>query len=123
MEDHLDKILYLIIGIAYMIFSKSKNRNTEQPPEADMPEDLLPPAAPATDWIDAGEQAVQEAPATTLYPQATRTKASPTPVHPKPHNTSQKQPQPQIKRLLSQYSGWKKAMIMHELIRPHAYIA
>ena len=122
MEDHLKTILYLVGGVIYFLLTNTRGRKAEQPPAEDMPEDLLPPAAPAPDWVDAGEQAVQEAPATTLYPQATGTKASPTPVHPKPHNTPQKQPQPKIERVLSRYSGWKKAMIMHELLRPHTYI-
>lgn len=113
MEEHLDKIVYLIIAFVYTIFSHGRKRDTAVPPAKDGAEDLLPPSVPA--W-----GATQEKPATTPYPQATPPALSP--VYPQPHSTpkaaAQQQSQPTKDRVLSRYSGWKRAIVMQEIMRP-----
>ena len=127
MEDFFVKIFFLIIISAVpAILRHLKKLDTEEQPAEDRPEDFLPPSASEPNWGDAGEEAAQEVPPNTLYPQATTTPTASSPVHPKLHSTpqaaSQKTVQPKIDRVLRRYSGWKKAIIMHELIRPYNYI-
>ena len=128
MEDSFFKILCLIIIYAVpAILRHLKKLNTEAQPAEARPEDFPPPLASAPDWGDAWEEAAQEAPANTLYQPAPTPPTAASPVDPKLHSTpqatSQKQVQPKIDRVLHRYSGWKKAIIMHELIRPYNYIA
>ena len=117
MEDHLDTILYLVIGIFYVIFSNSKKYVTEG-----MPEEGLPPSPGGPvwegDWDEASditvrnqEEVVQATPASFLRTQATDT---PTSVKSEPASKTSS-----TKRILSRYTGWKKAMIMSEILRPH----
>ena len=125
MDENFTKLLSLIIGIAYMVFSHSRNRPAEEPMEDAMPdEDLLPPEAPASDWIEAWEEVPEASPISTPYPSTTVATPSPAPARAKPPSmppaATPPPPQRAVARVLSRYKGWKKAVVMSEIIRPHA---
>ena len=113
MEDHFDKILYLIIGILYIIFSHSNKHAPEEQPIEEA-EDTLPPLPSASDWGDRWDQRretttpvwdkkIEIAPAPNLQPK---------PALPlKPATTT---------RRLNRYNGWKKAIVMSEILRPYS---
>lgn len=119
MEDGFDKLLYLLISILYAIFSYGKKRTRQKPDEIP-----LPPSTAAPDWEDdwdeeiemitpAWEETVEEAHASIHHPPAI---TSAFPVQPKP---SAVQSQPKIEQVLGRYKGWKKTVVMSELIRPY----
>lgn len=104
--DHLDKIVLIIAGIVWV------SRYVDWVFRGDAEER---PAQEVPAW-----GATQEKPATTPYPQATPPALSP--VYPQPHSTpkaaAQQQSQPTKDRVLSRYSGWKRAIVMQEIMRP-----
>lgn len=118
MEDHLDTLLYLLIGILYAIFSASKKFITEESPG-----ERLPPSTPAPAWQDDWDEEVEivaptqeEAVQAPLAPPILHAQAIPSiPSQDKPLAVSK---QPSIERFLSRYKGWKRAVIISELLRP-----
>ena len=115
MEDGLDKLFYLLISIIYAIFSYSKKQARKEPPEVSLPPDTTVPNW-KDDWDEevamttpAWEEAIQETPAPIHHPPTV-------PVQPRPPAARR---QPKTERVLGRYSGWKKAAVMSEIMRPY----
>ena len=130
MQDYFNALFsYLVWGIIlWRLFSvvykfikflfEPASQHAEQPSAEERPTAPLPPVGrPSTDrapttWPAApqatpptqpGLQAAMTAPLQRMTPQP----------------TAQKRPCKQTDRVLSRYSGWKKAMVIRELIQPY----
>ena len=122
MEDHFDKLLYLVVGVIYFYLHKAKNRNAEKQTIPDTPSER--PSAPttSTDWENTWGNDAQNAPV--KKPLRQTAMAAKRPLLPE-HNTAtypaaQQLHGKKIDSVLRRYGGWKKAMIMHELIQPYS---
>jgi len=121
MEDHFDKLLYLVVGIIYFFLNKAKNRDADERPVTDKPSERRPAPTTSTDWADTWRNDAQEAPVKRPLLQTSIAKVLPSPVHSSTTQPTDQQPRgKKIDRVLRRYSGWKKAMIMGELIQPYS---
>jgi hypothetical protein len=124
MEDHFDKLLYLVIGVIYLLFfNNAKSDNASKRTEADEPSEHQPAPTANPNWTNTWENKAPRAPVERkTLPRAVTKKASPYPVHRSTSQlaTQQLPPSRKIDRVLHRYSGWKKAVIMAELIQPRA---
>jgi hypothetical protein len=108
MEDQFDKLLYLVVGVIYFYLHKAKNRNAEKQTIPDTPSER--PSAPttSTDWENTWGNDAQDAPVRKPLLQTTT------------HPAAQQPHGKKIDSVLRRYGGWKKAMIMRELIQPYS---
>lgn len=105
MEDGFDKLLYLVISILYAIFTYSKKRTRRESPETH-----LPPSTTAPAWEEAVKK---ETPLPVHYATVKTPSAS---ILPSAPSAAQ---QPPKKRILGRYKGWKKAVVMGEVMRTY----
>jgi hypothetical protein len=121
MEDHFDKLLYLIGGIIYLFLNNAKSRHAERQTIENKDSESQPAQVAHTNWPDTRNREVQETLVKKLPQQPTIAKRklpseNDTTIHPptqKPHGK-------RIDRRLRQYSSWKKAIIMGELLQPRS---
>ena len=119
MEDHFDKLLYLIVGLIYFFLNHARSSDTEKQTIEDRPSGPQTVPTTNTDWSNTWEDKTQKAPIRKFRPQPITKKKPSLPVHHTTQLATQKQPGQKINHALRRYSGWKKAIIMSELIRPY----
>ena len=116
-------LLYLVGGIVYVVFFQEKTRKeaskTPLPPSTEASnweEEFVMPRSPVDDWgkaavitTSAEEETIEEAPTQLDAPLAAA-------VQPPSSNIRSR---PKIERVLGRYSGWKKALVMSEIMRPY----
>jgi hypothetical protein len=121
MEDHFDKLLYLVVGVVYFFLNKAKNRDAGEQPMTDHPPKYRPAPAASTDWENTWASDTQEAPVEKSLLQTSIAKRPLLPEHhTATHPAAQKPQGKKIDRVLRRYGGWKKAVIMGELIQPYS---
>ncbi|MEL6606908.1 MAG: hypothetical protein AAFP88_01495 [Bacteroidota bacterium] len=120
MEKDLYKLFYLLVSIIYAIFRRREKHTHQEPTETPLPTSTATPdwegdwdeeiemATP--DWEEAVEK---EIPLPVHYATAKTPSASVMP------STSSSSQHPLKKRILGRYKGWKKAMVMGEVMRPY----
>jgi len=122
MEDHFDKLLYLIVGVIYLFLNNSKSSNADKKTMVGTPSEHQP--APTTDknWPNTWEEKAPKARGIQKpWTQTVVKEMSPSPVrHTIPQLATQQPPSKKTDRVLRRYSNWKKAIIMAELIQPYA---
>ena len=121
MEEYFDKLLYLVVGIIYFALTNVKKQNTEERPATNTPS--VPPATPAarTDRVDMQGNQIQYVPQSAPLPQTSIAKTPLCLAHSTSTQSSiQQRPGKKTERIFHQYRGWKKAIIMSELIQPYA---
>ncbi len=117
MEDVFVRIFFLMLTLAIpAILNRLKRFGIEEQEAEDRAdEDFSPSSASIPAERNTQKEATQKIPVTTPP-------TSPHPLHAKANNapqlTSQQPVQPKIDRILRRYSGWKKALIIHEIMRP-----
>jgi hypothetical protein len=119
MEDQFDKLLYLVV--IYFYLHKAKNRNAEKQTIPDTPSER--PSAPttSTDWENTWGNDAQDAPVRKPLLQTAIAKGPLPPEHNTTTHPAAQQPHgKKIDSVLRRYGGWKKAMIMRELIQPYS---
>ncbi len=121
MEDHFDTLLYLIVGIIYLVFNNAKSSNADKKTVIDMPSKHQQAPTAGANWPSTWEGEAHKAPVVKKpLSQTAIKKVSPYPVHHPPLQPTTQQPSgKKIDRVLRRYSGWKKAVIMAELIQPY----
>jgi hypothetical protein len=121
MKDHFDTLLYLVVGAVYLYLKKAKNRNAEKQTIPDTPSEPLPAPTTSTDWRDAWRNDTQEALVKKpLLQTAIAKRPLPAEHHTTPHPAAQQPHGKKIDRVLRRYGGWKKAIILGELIQPYS---
>lgn len=121
MEDHFDTLLYLIVGVIYLVFNNAKSSNANKKTVIDTPSKHQQAPTAGTHWPDTWEGEAHKAPVVKnpLAPTDIK-KVSPYPIHHTPPQPATQQPSgKKIDRVLRRYSSWKKAVIMAELIQPY----
>ncbi len=125
MEDNSSKLLYLVVaGIYYVVKYVVKNATSSTTEEwATTDEPVEPPSQPVPreNWANTWEEKVRKPPTPAPYLHTPKAMAMARPIAQtmaKP--TLQQTSPPKAERLLRRYSGWKKAIIMHEIIQPYA---
>ncbi len=119
MEDHFDKLIYLVVGVIYFVLNKAKNREADKQPVTDKPSERQPAPIATTDWAHTWSNETQETPVKRPLLQTSITKGLPRPAH--STNAQLAIPKPggkKIDHVLSRYGSWQKAMMMGELIQP-----
>ncbi len=121
MEDHFDKLFYLIVGAIYFFLKSSNSRNTDQEPMKSKPFEHQPTPTADTDWSDTWANETQKVPVSRKPLLKTAIKeVLPYPDHASTTRLSTPQPTDRKRdRVLRRYNGWKKAIVMSELIRPY----
>lgn len=120
MEDYVDKLIYLVVGIVYFLIKNSNDRSVDHQPGEDHPANH--PSAPTSSvgppstW----DREAPQAPLTKVPLQRIGLESgSLHPGHTPPAAQTTQQPTDrEISRTLCRYSGWKKAVIMSEIIQP-----
>ena len=121
MEDHFDKLLYLIVGIVYLFLNKAKNRDDEKRAMPSQPSEHQPASTASVDgpstWKDGnskrpGRQPLFKTSIEKMPPRPVRNAAA--------QRATQQLPSKKTGRVLRRYSGWRGAMIMSELIQPYS---
>jgi hypothetical protein len=98
MEDHFDKLFYLVVGVVYLFFNKSKNSNADERTVIDKPFKHQPSSK--TSKIR---------------------KVPPRPMHKTTAHSATQQPHSKkTDRKLRRYGSWQKAIIMGEVIQPYS---
>jgi hypothetical protein len=121
MEDYFDNLIYLVVGIIYLVINKTKNRKEDKKLVADRPSEQRPVPAASTGEPGTWRHELQETPIRKPWLQTSIPKVPPYTIH---STTSQPAGQrPSVKkvdRVRCRYGGWKKAIIMGEVIRRHS---
>jgi hypothetical protein len=122
MEDHFDKLLYLVVGVIYLFLNKSKSSTADKKTVIDKPSEHQPSSTASKNWTHTWEDEAPKAPVVKkTLPQTVVKKMSTYPVHhTTPKLAAQQQPSKKVDRVLRRHSSWKKAIIMVELIQPYA---
>lgn len=120
MEDYFDKLLYLVVGFIYFFLGNAKRSNTEKQIAEDRPPRTPTVPAAESDWGNTWEDQTREEPTKKLRWQPIVREALCLPTQRATTQLANQQwPKQQINRTLHRYGGWKKAVIMSELIRPY----
>ena len=122
MEDHFDKLLYLVVGLIYFFLKNSNSRNADKPTVTDKPSGQQPAPVARTNWPDTWVDEAQEEPVVKKPLLQTAIKeVSPHPGHaPTTRLAAPQLTDKKIDRVLRRYGGWQKALIMGELIQPYS---
>jgi hypothetical protein len=121
MENYFDKqLLYLVVGIIYLIIKNKKSSNGDKKTEVNKPYEHPPAPTTTTNWANTWEDKAPRAPAERTPLSRTITKKTlPHPTHrTTPQPAAQQPPSKKIDRVLHRYGSWKKAVIMVELFHP-----
>ena len=118
MEDHFNKLLYLVVGVIYFFLKNEKSRNTEKQTVVDRTSGPQPVPAAEANWPNTWDHKTQEAPGgKKSLLQTSIKKVPPHPVH----KTTTQQPRgKKTDRMLRRYGNWQKAIIMGEVIQPYS---
>ena len=121
MEDNTGRLLYLFVAIIYWLLQKVGSRKKDKPTREEVLTPPSPTPAPevAMDWtVDWApwEEAAEDVPMAPA-PTSMEDEEVPPPT-PAPAATSSSLQRPAQGRILQRYRGWKKAIIMSELLRP-----
>jgi len=121
MEDYVETLIYLVVGVVYLLIKNSNSRRVDEQQTVDHPSEHSPrptsSLGPSSTWVEEA----QEAPLAKVPLQKIGMESgSPRPRHSSPIARTVQQPtDKKVGRVLRRYSGWKKAVIMGELIQPH----
>lgn len=120
MEDHFDTLLYLVVGIIYLIIKKAKSGDDDEKTVVYKPSEHQTATKTRTNWASTWEDKAPRAPAVRKdLSQIVTKQASLYPAHrTTPQLATQQPPSKHIDRVLRRYSSWKKAVIMVELFHP-----
>jgi hypothetical protein len=120
MKDHFDTLIYLVVGVIYLMINNAKSSNDDKKTEVDKPSEHQPAPTSRTNWTSTWEDKAPKAPAARkILSQTVTKKASLHPVHrTTPQLAPQQPPIRKIDSVLCRYSSWKKAVIMVELFHP-----
>ena len=120
-EEYVDELIYLVIGSTYFLVKYFNERDVEDQPTAEQPssEHPLAPTSsvdPCSTWADEAQEA---SPVNASLQRTNIENKSPHPEHTPPTTQAIQQPaSKKVGHVLRRYSGWKKAVIMSELIQP-----
>jgi len=122
MDDRFNMLLYLIIGVIYFFLKRENGHSADQQPADDKHTERQESAPVAsTDQSSAWASEARRVPV--AKKPLLRDKIERKLLHPGPlrltkertkHPTDKK-----VDRVLRRYDGWKKAIVMGELIRPY----
>ncbi len=123
MQDHWGTIIFLIIVFFCKILEYTRAYSKEKQTIESRPENIPKTLAPELESEKVCEEKAQLASAHALV-QTVQKQPALASIQSRPHSSnlksiSQKQTLAPRVRLLSQYSGWKRAIVMSELIRPY----
>jgi hypothetical protein len=122
MKDHFDTLIYLVVGVIYLMIKNAKSGNDDQKTVIDKPFEHPPAPKTRTNWANTWEDKAPKVPAArkNLLQPVTK-KESLYPAHrATPQLATQQPPGKKIDRVLRRYSSWKKAVIMVEFFHPRA---
>jgi hypothetical protein len=122
MEDHFDKLFYLVVGVVYLFFNKSKNSNADERTVIDKPFKHQPSSTTSKNWANTWEDEASKAPVVKKsLPQTAIRKVPPRPMHKTTAHSATQQPHSKkTDRKLRRYGSWQKAIIMGEVIQPYS---
>jgi len=122
MEDHFETLLYLVVGVVYFLINNTKSRDVEKETLPHRPSKHQPTLA--DDSIDGAKTLRNDTQETLVAKPLLRTdvkKVLPRAVHSTHAQLATQQfPSPKKERLLYRQNGWRKAIIMGELIQPYS---
>jgi hypothetical protein len=119
MEDHFYKILSLFVGLIYLFLNNAKNSNTKKQAIESGPSGLQTVPTNNMNSSNTWKDKTQKAPIRKFRLQPITKKEPSLPVHHTTQLATQQRSGQKINHVLRRYSGWKKAIIMSELIRPY----
>ena len=122
MEDHFDKLIYLVVGIIYFMLNNSKSDNADDKTVIDQPSECQPAPTSSTKWANTWKHEAKNIPgAGGTLSQTVIKKISPNAIRRTPPQLATQQPSSKkIDRVLRRYGSWKKAIIMAELMQPRS---
>jgi hypothetical protein len=122
MGDYFDNLIYLVVGIIYLVISNAKNRKEEDKKlVADRPSERLPAPTASTGESGTWRHELQETPVRKPWLHTSILKVPPRPIHSTTSQPAGRRPSvKKIDRVRYRYGGWKKAIIMGEVIRRHS---
>jgi len=118
--DYVETLIYLVV-VVYLLIKKSISRRVVDQPTVDYPSERSPRPTPSLDPSSTWVGEAQEAPSEKVSLQKTGIESrSPRPAPPSPTvQTTQQSTDKKVGHTLRRYRGWKKAIIIGELIQPH----
>jgi hypothetical protein len=122
MENHLDKLLYLVVGVIYLFLNNAKSRHAEKQTVADEAPESQPATEAHADWLNTWGSEVQETPVVKKpLLQTTTTKRPLLSAHNTTTHPAAQQPLgKKMDHRLRRYGSWQKAIIMGELLQPRS---
>ena len=122
MGDHFETLLYLVVGVIYFLIKNVKSRDVEKETIPHQPSKHQPTLA--DDGIDRAKtwrNDTQETPLAKPFLRTDVKKVLPRVVHStNAQLATHHPPSKKTERLLYRHSGWRKAIIMGELIQPYS---
>jgi secreted Zn-dependent insulinase-like peptidase len=122
MKDHFDTLIYLVVGVIYLMIKNARSGNDDKKTVVDKPLEYQPAPKTRTNWANTWEDKASKAPAArkNLSQTVTEKASLYATQRTTPQLASQQPPSKKIDRVLRRYSSWKKAVIMIELFHPRA---
>ncbi|MHA7877540.1 MAG: hypothetical protein ACX93T_01285 [Bacteroidota bacterium] len=124
MEDYFGKLFYLVVGMVYFFVKHLNKHSVDEQPATDTTSERLPNPVSDTElpstWTGAVQAAQQVSAVKKLSSQTAVKREAPDPDQAAViGRASQKPKNKQASRVLRRYGGWRKAIVMEELIRPY----